>query len=202
MAIKTANISIRGIRSLLWNHFSAEHAIPLERKEKQGVAGNNPEEWRNTVLTLKNGQLYIEPTYIFGCLRDAARHTKSGRGSIQTKVAATLQVCEEFILAKDLFLPLESEISRNKQDPVYLDVRSVKNPSTKGRNIRYRIAASPGWEMDFTIEWDASIVDSGQMEAVLIDAGQLVGLGDARNIGFGRFEVLKLQIKEKKRKNA
>jgi len=196
-----AKIHIKGTRPFLWNRFS-EDSIPLERVEKKGVPGNNPEEWKKSVLMQENGQLYVEPSYFFGCIRDAAIHTKMGRGSIQKQVASTLQITDEIILVKDRLVPLNQEISRDPNQPVYLDVRSVRNPSTRGRNIRYRVAASKGWEMEFNIFWDLSIVETRQMEAVLNDAGQLVGIGDARSIGFGRFDVLKFQFKKAKRKIA
>jgi hypothetical protein len=65
----------------------------------------------------------------------------------------------------------------------------VRNPSTKARNVRYRIAAAPGWSLGFTIQWDRTIVSRSEIESVCTDAGALVGLGDGRSIGFGRFVV-------------
>lgn len=188
----TATVTIRGTRPLLWHRFGPD-ALPLEKQERTGVAGNDPGEWRKTVLVTKEGQLYVEPSYIFGCLRDGAKYTKKGRGSIQSMVAATLQVLDNKVLI-DSFLP--DELTTDDTQPVYLDVRSVRNPATKARNIRYRVAASPGWTATFRIAWDPTIVSRGEMEAVTIDAGRLVGLGDGRSIGFGRFEVLSFEIQE------
>jgi hypothetical protein len=79
--------------------------------------------------------------------------------------------------------------ARDKTAPVYLDVQSVRNPSTKGRNVRYRVAASVGWSTSFTILFDKTIVDRNSMQAVLNDAGVLVGIADGRSIGFGRFTI-------------
>lgn len=41
--ILNATVSIKGIRPLLWHAFGPD-AIPLEKREKTGVAGNDPEE--------------------------------------------------------------------------------------------------------------------------------------------------------------
>src|SRR5262245_14527766 len=130
--ILTATISIKGIKPLLWHAFTPD-AIPLQKGEKTGVAGNDPEEWKRTVLYTKEGQLYLEPTYIFGCLRDGAKHTKKGRGSIQSLIAATLQVVDSLILV-DRYIPgfnggLPATLPTSPEEPVYLDVRSVKNPA-------------------------------------------------------------------------
>lgn len=185
-----ASIAVRGIRPLLWHRFGPD-SIPLEKQEKTGVAGNDPQEWMKTVLVTQQGQLYLEPSYIFGCIRDGSRHTKKGKGSIQALVAATLQVRDDIILT-DRFLP--NPLPTDPTAPVYLDIRSVRNPATKGRNVRYRVAASVGWQLRCNILWDKTIVSRGEIEASMHDAGQLVGLGDGRSIGFGRFEVTAFDV--------
>lgn len=201
MALVKARVKIRGTRPILWHRFGPD-AIPLEKQERTGVAGNDPEEWRKSYLATKDGQLYLEPSYIFGCLREAAKYTKSGKGSIQKNVAATLQVLDDRILI-DRWLPENLEdLTEDPNEPVYIDVRSVRNPATKARNVRYRLAASAGWTAEFNIVWDNTIVSRGQMQAVLNDAGTLVGLADARSIGFGRFEVLEFEVSDAKEATA
>jgi hypothetical protein len=202
MAILTAKVAIRGEREILWHAFGME-SIPLEKKEKSGVAGNNPDEWRDSVLCTKEGQLYIRHDYVFSCFREAAKNTKKGRGSIQKLVAATLQVMDSIILIEDRFIPgfengeLPDALPINEYElPVYLDVRGAVNPTTRGRNVRYRVACSPGWRCSFTIMWEATVVDRGQMQAVAVDAGRLVGLGNGRSIGLGRFEIESFEITE------
>lgn len=191
----TARVSIRGTRPVLWHHFGAD-AIPLEKVEKTGVAGNDPEEWRRTVLALPDGHLYFDSTYIFGCIRDGARYVKKGRGSIQEPLRATMQVVDDPICV-DRSLPNGVDGDPPATDPtqpVYLDIRSVVNPSTKGRNVRYRIAASAGWLMNFRVQWDKTIVSRGELQSAVIEAGRLCGIGSGRRIGMGRFEVLDCDI--------
>lgn len=190
--ILNASITVKGLRPLMWHAFGPD-AIPLEKQERTGVAGNDPEEWKKTVLALPTGQLYIQPSYVFGCLREAAVYTKKGKGSIQKAVSATLQIADDVVLV-DRFMtdPLPSDPTA----PVYLDVRSVRNPATKARNVRYRVTASSGWFTTFNIFWDKTIVSRNEIEAVVRDAGQLVGLGDGRSIGMGRFSVEQFTVAE------
>lgn len=54
----TAKVQIEGTRPLLWHHFGID-AIPLEKQERSGVSGNDPEEWRKTVLMTSDRQLYL-----------------------------------------------------------------------------------------------------------------------------------------------
>lgn len=182
-----ARIGVLGTRAL-WQHQFGPEALPLEKGERTGVAGNDPEEWKKTCMVTADGQLYIRPDYIFGCIRNGARHTKKNRGNMMATVAATLQV-EDTIILLDRFVPPEKELTRDPTAPVYLDVRGVRNPSTKGRNVRYRLAASPGWRCSFTITWDKTLVAREVMRAILNDSGILGGLGDGVSIGMGRFKI-------------
>ena len=198
--IVRARVGITGTRPLLQHRFGPE-ALPLEKGERTGVAGNDPEEWKRTCMVTPKGQLYIMGTYVFGMLRDAAKHTKKGKGSIQPLVAATLQI-EDDIILMDRFVPKDGATNDATQ-PVFIHVCGVVNPSTKARNVRYRLAASAGWNMEFTLLWDKTIVSRDQMRAVLNDAGILVGLADGRRMGYGRFEVLKFdELSDAKKKSA
>lgn len=201
----SATVKIRGTRPLIQHKFGAD-AMPLEKQEKTGVAGNDPQEWRKTCMVTKEGQLYILPTYIFGCLREGAKHTPKKRGSLMYDVAATLQVTDNLILL-DRFYPgfpnghgFDAKTVEPPPDdpslPVYLDICGVKNPATKSRNVRYRVAASTNWTLTFNILWDKTIVNRSQMEAVCIDAGRLVGLADGRGVGYGRFTVESFDVSE------
>ncbi len=175
---------------MLFHAFKPE-MLSGERKERSGSAGNDPEEWRKSYRATKEGVLYLIPEQIFGVCREGAKYTKKGKGSIQKSVAATLQILDKQIVMNRT---LVGDPTQDPEQEVYLDVRGVVNPATRGRNVRYRVATREGWEATFTLEFDPSIVDRNQMQAVLIDAGKLVGLGDARAIGYGRFEVVAFTV--------
>ena len=192
--ILTANVQVVGVRPLLWHAFGPD-AMPLEKREKTGVAGNDPEEWKRTVLVTKEGQLYLRPTYAFGAIREASRYTKvGGKGTLQKSMSATLQVTSDIMLV-DRWLPAEP-LPTDPDELVYLDIQGVRNPATKGRNVRYRVAASTGWKTSFDLLWDKTLVSLIQMESVLIDAGRLVGFGDGRSIGYGRFELESFEVED------
>jgi hypothetical protein len=200
MSYKKAKVKVIGVTPLIWHAFSI-NALSDERKEKAGKAGNNPEEWRDTVLCDKDGNLYLLKTYVFSCLRAGAAYTKEGKASLKNKMAATLKVLgDSEIYVKNRKLPKPKDnlktddLPTSEKHPVYLDICSVVNPSTKGRNARYRIAASKGWEMEFTIGWDNTIVSDKNMGRILEDAGTLVGIGDGRSLGNGRFKIESMEV--------
>ena len=109
MGLGKVSVGIVGTRPLLFHGFGPD-SIPLERVRRSGVAGNDPTEWRRTVLATEEGQLYLLSTYIGGMLRNAARYTRKGRGSVQRDVVAAVQVLDDLILL-DRFLPEERHIS-------------------------------------------------------------------------------------------
>jgi hypothetical protein len=189
MAILSVSTAIEGSRPLLWNRFTPEMLQGYGvRREKRGSIGNDPSEWQARVLRMSDGQLYLEPSNVFGCLREAGRFIRVGKGTLLRTISATVQVpCERILI--DRYLPKKLPPPNDPNAPVYLDVRMVRNPATGGRNIRYRVAARAGWRAEFPLSWDGSLLSIEQMHAVLIDAGNLVGLGDGRTIGFGRFRV-------------
>jgi hypothetical protein len=184
--ILTARVTVCGLRPLMWHSFGLD-SIPLQKKERAGVAGHDPTEWRRTVLLDEDRRPYVPDTYLFGSLRDGAKFTKRGRGSLQPLVASTLQVRDERVIVGDQ--PLPEPLTTDPTQPLYLDIRSVRNPTTGARNIRYRVAASAGWRLSFAIQWDKTVISRSEMEAVIIDAGKLAGIGNARQIGFGRYAL-------------
>jgi hypothetical protein len=107
MGIVSAQVTIVGTRPLLWNHFGRDN-IPLAAKERTGKAGNDPSEWPRTVLTTGKGQLYLEPSAVFGCLRAGAKFTPRKRGTLQPLGAATVQVSGDWLLV-DRWLPAKRE---------------------------------------------------------------------------------------------
>ena len=208
-----AHVRLRGIRPLLQHKFGPD-ALPLTPREKAGVAGNNPEEWRRTCMVDAHGRLYIDSTYLFAAVREGGRYIKSGRRTMLAAVAATLQVLDDPIFIVNRMWPgydtnwstdaqnkphepfdpqTAIEPPQDSNQPVYLDIRGVKNPSTRARNVRYRVACAPGWEIVFTVAFDKSIVSREQMQSALWHAGKLIGIGNGRSIGMGRFDVVSFE---------
>lgn len=184
--IARVRITVKGTRPFL-QHWFGPDAIPLEGREKTGVAGNDPEEYKRTCMVTPEGQLFFYGTYCFGTIRDGARHAKKG---VMSKVQATLQIEDDLVLL-DRFMPRGEPKPNAFNDDVYIDVRMVRNPTTKARNIRYRLATRPGWTCSFTIYFDRTVVPREVMKSIVIDAGKLEGFASGRKIGMGRFDLLK-----------
>ncbi|HJV16442.1 MAG TPA: hypothetical protein VJ546_03505 [Bacillales bacterium] len=195
MAFIHAKVKIVGKRPLLFNNFTLD-SIPLERVKKTGVAGNNPDEWKTSYSATKDGQLYLDPSQVFGNIREGARYTKNGgRSTFQPTIASTLQILDNQILLNQ-FLTDINAITKDSTQPVYIDARSVFMPRTRARNIRYRLAVNVGWEASFEIAWEETLINERQMESICRDAGIYAGLGDGRKIGFGRYDLSSFEVSD------
>lgn len=190
---KSISITIRGVKPLLMHAFRED--VFDKKKAKSGSVGNNPDEWKGTVIMDEERKLYLPNSYLFAPIRESGKYTKIGRGNIVKHIASTLEVSPDKIYVVDangqqLIVPEDDKITRETTSPVYLDVRSVVNPMTKGRNLRYRVASAPGWTATFVVTWDDSVLSVAQMQQSIKDAGVMCGTGCGRAIGFGRFEVI------------
>lgn len=189
--MKTIEFKITGKTALLFNKFDIEIVSNKSSRVKTGSAGNDPEEWRTKVIC-EGKRLYIPNNYVFSCLGEGGTYVKEGRGTLKKKLMSCLLVNQEkfflnYELPKEINEIQTSELPRDSSHNVYLDIRSVTNPMTKGRNIRYRIALAPGWVTTIQAEWDDTVISRDSIKQVIEAAGKFVGLSDGRTRGFGRF---------------
>ena len=191
--MKKAKIKIKGIKPLIWHAFNKE-ALSLDAKPTAGKSGNNPEEWKATVLVDPDNKLYVKDSYIFASFREGSKNVKVGRGTLKAKLISCLIVLDTIVYIKNRALPAENDLTEDVTKPVYLDICGVTNPNTKGKNIRYRIAASKGWESEFTVQWDDRLISTEQMKQIAESAGLHSGIGDGRNWGNGRFDIVKFDL--------
>jgi hypothetical protein len=77
------------------------------------------------------------------------------------------------------------------KEKLYADARFTIRKGVaiqKSRVIRVRPMFPTGWSLQFTLEFDESILNPKSLEKAMTDAGALIGLGDWRP-KFGRFLV-------------
>jgi hypothetical protein len=195
--MKTAHLKIKGTKPFLFHKFNLE-ALTNSQKPKEGTTGNNFNEWKSSFF-YEGTKLYMPTAYMFAALKNGSVNTKVGRGTIQkTFISAVTLIGEKIYFNREMFpgwmdmdpenTPLDSSL------PVYVDVRMVSNPNTKGKNVRYRLTLSEGWECDFHFEFDDSLISSSQVKKIVEDTGKLQGIGDARTLGYGRFHVVEVSF--------
>lgn len=182
-----AYVTIQGTRPLLFHQFNLD---VLSNRPRGGTPGDNPEEWHSTYRCTNDGQFYLDPSYVFASIRDGGTYRQIGRKNLKDRVAATLQVTTDKVLITNRVMP--DTLTTNPEEPVYLDIRSVR--IGKAAHIRYRVALSAGWEASFQITWDRGFLDAKLMHAITLEAGQFIGIGDGRKIGFGKYLVKQFEV--------
>jgi hypothetical protein len=135
-------------------------------------------EWRGG-LYWDEGGAYIPTENLVACLREAATAWKLGE-SVRRAV-----------------IPIEAQVPLVYEGPKTLDAlakrpefrlrKAVKN--TGGGTIVRTRPRFLKWSLAFEVEVDESELSLEDFGRIAERAGRLVGLGDARKIGYGRFTV-------------
>lgn len=190
----SAKVIIEGTKPFLFCSFNP--SVLSEKASKGGGSGNNPDEWKSRVLYDEKRNLFFYNSYLLGSIKSGGKYVKEGRGNLAKRVASTLDIMESKIFLNNLVLPDEANLLTLDSEPVYLDIRAVVNPMTKGKNVRYRVACKAGWSCNFIISWDDYVLSKDSMKVCLENAGTFIGIGDGRAIGFGRYKVKQFKISE------
>lgn len=172
MAIKTAEVKIKGLTALLMHRFPLE---PIEAIAKKSIE----EQAEIAAYRDPNGSLYIPGISVQRALVGGATYSKGkGRSSLQKPVAACVMVTPEY-------LDLGTKEFK-------IDSRRVVIQATKSAIVRHRPRIEPGWQVSFNLEWDPTLLTETEMRQVVDDTGSRVGLLDfrpERKGPFGRFMV-------------
>jgi len=196
--MKHVTITIKGTKPYLFHAFKV--SVLSSKKSLTGKAGDNPDEWRTTIYN-DGKRLYVPGLNMLSAIIAGGKYVKVGRGTLSTKVGSAITLLEDKIyfnyeLPKDLD-DITNESLIDAGQPVYLDIQGVRNPATKGRNARYRLALKAGWELQFSLDFDDTIISREQLDETMQALGKLVGFSDGRTLGFGRFEVTQFDVKKK-----
>jgi len=173
--MQTVRVEIEGVTALLMHQFPMQ---PIEALEKKPIG----EQAKLAAYLDEHEILYVPGIAIQRALIGGATYSKGkGRSSLQKNVAACVSVSPE-------------RVSLHTKE-YQVDSRPVVVPATKGRVMRHR-ARIDKWKLTFDVEYDETLLTRDQLNRILIDTGQRVGLLDfcpERKGPFGRFIVTKFQ---------
>lgn len=140
-------------------------------------------EFRGGLYLDAKGEICMPSINVLRCLRDTATATKSGK-----KISGGLTPF-------DLNVPIDiggpTHVDKLIKNPIHFDRRMVK---VSGRVKRTR-PIFPKWSLSIEFEMLEDILNFSALVNIVEMAGRSTGLGDARKIGYGRFqgEVKKLK---------
>jgi hypothetical protein len=158
----------------------------MKKKGGDALTGD-PEEWKKTIYYDESVGVYLPaPNVEAALIKSASQFKVTGR-----KTAMDFFKSGVFVMDDMLPFLVNGKIIKDLAD-VEIDKRSVKNPSTKGRNMRYR-ALFRQWSSKFRIMISSDdFITMDLLKQVTEYAGMYVGLGDYRP-RFGRFRLKSLK---------
>lgn len=112
------------------------------------------------------------------CIQEGAKKNRLGKDFAAAVLCVQVEV------------KIDHELAGKSMDAIYKDARytlrkGVRIQKNRVIGVRPKI---PVWSIEFDVEFDERIVNAGQVEKAMREAGSLVGLGDWRP-KYGRFEV-------------
>lgn len=134
-------------------------------------------EWVSSMYFDNTMGPYIPGQMIEACLIEAAKLTKSGK------------IMKRAIFVTDDKIKLVYKGPRDIEslygDPRFVDCRAVS--VNRAKIMRYR-PKFDNWSCSFEVLFNPEQIDKETLRKTMIDAGQLIGIGDYRP-RFGRFET-------------
>lgn len=174
--MKIAKIKISGIASLLMNRMPQAATTKVVRKKTDVI--NPQEDAMKKAYHDKDLGYYLPSDIIEGCLREAGKNIKAGRGTLKKTVLSS-------IFCKDEKVKLNYE-----KDSV--DSRFSVHPST-GNGVMCNRMRFDGWNIEFQLDFDDDRVDPSTLEELIKEAGKVVGMGSYRP-KFGRYKLDKFEL--------
>jgi hypothetical protein len=187
--MKTYEIKIKSICAMI-HHGSQSVGMQEKSMKKQGgdALTGNPDEWKQTIYYKDRVGVYLPAICFEACVKNAAKQFKIGRATAMKYVDSGLFCSDEYLS----FLVNGKPIMSLDDTRITIDKRTVKNPTTKGRNVRYR-AKFDEWESTFRIIVSADdYLSEKLLQEIITYGGSYVGVGDYRP-KFGRFQLLSLK---------
>ena len=139
-------------------------------------------EWQGALYLGASGELVVPSDCIEKCIREGATKSRLGKA---VEAATFLSESE---------VPIEGvkynrDLNKLFEDPQFQLRKAVRvPPKTGARVVKVRPMIPIGWQLNFNLEYDESLVNPKDLQRAMIDAGALVGLGNWRP-KFGKFLV-------------
>lgn len=169
-------VTIEGAAPILFHRWSCE-AVEAKANAAKGSKAKKEDDWESYLYRNAAGDIAIPGEYLRQSIIEAAKYRQDPRSPRKS--------------AKDLFkaaiISLTDLASTGIAEPDYLDRRRVC--VMRAAITRVRPALNAGWSATFKMMVQTPEYISPQtLNAVIADAGRLVGVGDFRP-SYGRFVV-------------
>jgi len=188
MKAKTFEVKVKSISPLLFNTRQRELDIELKNLKKDQLEEWEQKNWKRKAETDKNGNIYIPSRWFRGCFINACKFTRIVPHFATSKNQTYTKYAESMFFKDGSFKCKKSDL---KEYGAYVGAQGA-NSKTKIWRIRPLVEE---WETTF------EVIDTGErmlleeFKMLMESAGMIIGIGDGKAIGFGRFEVISINEK-------
>lgn len=181
LAPYVASVTIEGVASLLFHAYSPD-SVEAKAKAAKGSAAKKEDDVETYVYRDAFGQICLPGEYLRMAIVNAAKFRQDPRSSRKSAM--------DLYKASVISLTEFASLGTDRWD--YLDRRGVS--VNRAKVTRQRPGFNPGWRATVELMVQTpEYISPAILNAVIADAGRLVGVGDFRPT-FGRFQVVKFEI--------
>lgn len=188
--MKKLHVTLKGTNTLMMHSpktVNPLHPLALElkkftskrKKTEDDLQKISELEWEAGLYYDETNGLHIPVECLKKTLENGAKLFKAGK-DIQRYVQFTSAVAEF-----DIGVPFD--IEKMKHDMRYYDVRAVAVQRSRVIRTRPRFDV---WRCEFNILFDEEHIDVDVIARAFENAGQYIGLCEARSLGYGRFATV------------
>lgn len=175
------SVTIQGSAAILFHRWSVE-AVAAKAVAAKGSKAKKTDDWESYLYRDAAGKIAIPGEYLRQAIIEAAKYRQDPRSPRKS--------------AKDLYkagvISLTDLASTGATEPDYLDRRRVC--VMRAAVTRVRPALNAGWSATFQfLVQTPEYISPQTLNAVIGDAGRLVGVGDFRP-SYGRFVVTSFAV--------
>lgn len=150
-----------------------------KKKTEEDLLKISELEWEAGLYYDEENGLHITQECLRGTLINGAKLFKAGKD------------IERYVTFIDVAAPLDIgvpfDLEKMRKDMKYYDVRAVAVMRNRVNRTRPRFDV---WRCEFGILFDEEHIDVGVIARAFENAGQYIGLCDARTLGYGRFSTI------------
>lgn len=185
--MKTIEVSIKGVTSLLQHRFTDESQVDAPTRAALRESRTPRETAEQAAYKSEKGEFYFPGAAISRLLREAGggHKLKGTRKSVKYVVPAAVLVMSDTVT-------IRNGDGKTPAKSFEVDSRPVTIPATKGRVMRHR-PRFDDWSATFTLRVNEKVLPVELVHQLMTEGGEQIGIGDFRpekGGPFGTFRVM------------
>lgn len=179
-------IQIKGITPIMWSRPKKELADELKKLKSNQMDEWELNNWHRKAEYDPKGNLIIPSTWQRGCLRDSCKMNRIVPHFARSKKETYTSYVESMFYQDAILSAMEKDLI-----PYVAFVN--RGTKTQPRKVWTTRPMLESWEATLIIKDNFGRMQKEELKEIVDFAGMMIGMGDARKLNFGRFEVMSIK---------